>query len=82
MMIIKHWSNNNKSKMTLEKLQYITTTMVSPSFKARWLKWWNSSVHTREALYFLPKGFTVKDLEPWLNKVSFWTRVSFLTLYI
>jgi hypothetical protein len=65
--------------MTLEKLQYIATIVVSPSFKARWLTWWNSNVHTHDALYFPPKGFTDKDLEPWLNKASFWVGVSFFT---
>jgi hypothetical protein len=65
--------------MTLVKLQYITTAVVSPSFKTRWLTWWNSGVHTREALHFLSKGFTDKDLEPWLNKASFWAGMSFLT---
>jgi hypothetical protein len=65
--------------MTLEKLQYIATTVMPPSFKTRWLMWRNSNVHTREALHFPSKGFTDKDLEPWLNKASFWARVSFLT---
>jgi hypothetical protein len=61
--------------MTLEKLQYIATAVVSPSFKTRWLMWWNSSVHICEALYFPSKGFTDKNLEPWLNKASFWAGV-------
>jgi hypothetical protein len=65
--------------MCLEKLQYFATAVASPSFKAQWLKWWNSSIHTREALHFLPKGFTNKDLEPWLNKASFWARVIIVT---
>jgi hypothetical protein len=67
--------------MTLEKLQYITMAMASPSFKARWLKWWNSSVHTREALHFFPKGFTNEDLEPWLNKTSFWAGVIIFSFF-
>jgi hypothetical protein len=65
--------------MTLEKLQHIATAVVSSSFKTRWLIWWNSSVHTCKALPFLPKGFTNKDLEPWLNKASFWVGISFFT---
>jgi hypothetical protein len=82
--------------MTLEKLQYIATAVVSTSFKARWMKWWNSSIHICEALHFPPKGFTDKDLEPWLNEASYilgkvvtslhsfvgWTSLKCLSLYI
>jgi hypothetical protein len=63
--------------MILDQVQYIAIAVVSSSFKARRLKWWTSSVQTREALHFPPKGFTDKDLEPWLNKASFGTRISF-----
>jgi hypothetical protein len=77
--ITKHWSNNDKLEMILEKLQYIAIAVVSPSFKTRWLTWWNSIAHMREALNFLPRGFTNKDLEPWLNKASFWVGISFFT---
>jgi hypothetical protein len=65
--------------MILEKLQPIAIVVVSPSIKARWLKWWNSHILTCEALHFLLKEFTDKELESWLNKASFWVRVNFLT---
>jgi hypothetical protein len=32
-------------------------------FKARWLRFWNSGLHSREVVHFLPKGFIDKDLE-------------------
>ncbi len=66
---------NTKPEMTLDKLQLIATTNVPPHFKIRWLQWWNSSIATREALHFLPKGFSNKELDSWLNKASFWAGV-------
>jgi len=33
MQITKHWSNNEKPEMTLEKLQLIATACAGPEFK-------------------------------------------------
>jgi hypothetical protein len=76
LQITKHWNNNEKPEMTLEKLQLIASTTVAPPFKVKW----NSSIHSRQAVHFPPKGFIDKDLESWLNKASFWARVSNHTL--
>jgi hypothetical protein len=76
MQITKHWSNNEKPEMSLEKLQLIATAYVAPQFKVRWLQFWNSGIHSRQAVHFPPKGFTDKDLEAWLNRASFWAGVS------
>jgi hypothetical protein len=73
---MKHWSNNEKPKMSLEKLQLIATACATPQFKVRWLRNWNLSVHSRQAVHFPPKGFTERDFEGWLNKASFWAGVS------
>jgi hypothetical protein len=62
--------------MTLEKLQLIATATIAPHFKVRWLEFWNSRVHSRQAVHFPAKGFIDKDLESWLNKASFWAGVS------
>jgi hypothetical protein len=62
--------------MTLEKLQFIAMATATPHFKVRWLEFWNSGAHSRQAVHFPAKGFTDKDLESWLNKVSFWVGVS------
>jgi hypothetical protein len=72
---MKHWSNNEKPEMSLEKLHLIATASVAPPFKVRWLEHWNSSVHSHQAVHFPPKGFTDKDLESWLNKASFWAGI-------
>jgi hypothetical protein len=61
--------------MTLEKLQKIVTTPVDGKYKVKWLKWWNSSPTTREALRFLPQNFIDNDLDVWLVKASFWAHV-------
>jgi hypothetical protein len=61
--------------MTLERLQLIATEFAAPPHKVRWLTFWNSSFHTREALHFLAKGFIDKELEAWLNRASFWAGV-------
>jgi hypothetical protein len=63
LQIKKHWSNNKKLEISLEKLQLIATACAAPQFKVRWLENWNSSVHSRQAVHFPPKGFTEKDLE-------------------
>ena len=68
--------------MSLEKLQLIAMASSAPHFKARWLEFWNSSVHSQQAVHFLPKGFNDKDLESWLNKASFGVGVSNQSPYI
>jgi hypothetical protein len=74
--ITKHWSNNEKAEMILEKLQLIATTFAAPHFKVRWLEFWNSSFHSHQAIHFPLKGFIDKDLKAWLNNSSFWARIS------
>ena len=49
--------------MTLEKLQKIATTPVNGKYIEKWLKWWNLSPITHEALYFLSLNFINNDLE-------------------
>jgi hypothetical protein len=77
LQITKHWSNNEKPEMTLERLQLIATAVAPHHHKARWLSFWNSSIHTREALHFPAKGFKTNDLESWLKKASFWAGVRY-----
>jgi hypothetical protein len=62
--------------MTLQKLQLIAIASAASHYKDRWLKFWNSSFHSHQAVHFPPKGFINKDLEAWLNKASFWTRIT------
>jgi hypothetical protein len=58
--------------MIFEKLQMISTVIAASPYKVWWLKFWNSSFHTREVVHFHAKGFIDKDLEAWLNRASFW----------
>jgi hypothetical protein len=67
--------------MTPEKLQLLATASASPPFKVRWLEHWNSSAHSRQAVYLPTKGFTKRELEAWLNKASFWAGVSIQSPY-
>jgi hypothetical protein len=62
--------------MSLKKLQFIATASAASTHKVRWLGFWNSSFHSRQAVYFLAKGFTDRDLESWLNKASFSAGIS------
>jgi hypothetical protein len=64
--------------MPLEKLQMIATIVASPPHKIKWLKNWNSGLHTLEA--FPAKGFIDKELESWLNRASFWAGIRDLFL--
>lgn len=61
--------------MLAEKLQRISTTMVQPEYRVRWLKWWNSSDMSRQALHFPAAGFNLNTLESWLPKAAFWAEV-------
>jgi hypothetical protein len=64
--------------MKLDKLQRISTTVVQPQFRVRWMKWWNSSDISREALHFPPPKFTDATLESWLPRAAFWAEVNLL----
>ena len=57
--------------MTLEKLQLIATAAVPPTYKTRWLKWWNIKSSIRKDLAF-PETLTDLVLSKWLNKAAFW----------
>jgi hypothetical protein len=73
---MKHWSNNKKLEMSQEKLQLIAAASATSTHKVKWLGFWNSSFHSRQAVHFPAKGFTDRDLESWLNKATFWAGVS------
>ena len=66
---------NEKPEVTLDRLQLIAVALTPHHHKVRWLSFWNSSTHTREALHFPAKGFKTEELETWLNKASFWAGV-------
>ena len=48
--------------MILDRLQLIATAVAPHHHKARWLPFWNSGTHTREALHFPAKGFKTEEL--------------------
>lgn len=62
----------------MDKLQKIVPAAVDAKYKARWLRWWNSSPSSRVSYRFLPPEFKEADLEPWLNKAAFWAGVQYL----
>ena len=67
--------------MTIEKLAKLATANVSKEFKARWLRWWNSSLTVRDGNCF-PTENPVKEktLDAWLPKASFWAQVNLFTI--
>jgi hypothetical protein len=73
--INRHYSEFSKPEMTVEKLQKIVPAAVDAKFKARWLRWWNSSASARQSYRFLPQDFKEADFDPWLNKATFWAGV-------
>jgi hypothetical protein len=62
--------------MTIEKLQKVATTHVDASFKARWLRWWNSATDVKSQNMF-PSRLPIREkvLDEWLHKASFWAQV-------
>ena len=81
MQIDNHFSLKAKAEMSIEKLQKIATAPVEPKYKARWLKWWNSSDGARKA-YKFPRGEVYENvLDNWLQRAVFWAQVLLSTYY-
>jgi hypothetical protein len=72
----KHWSANEVPEMTLEKLQMVATCNTSPFHKTKFLKWWNSSMLTRDAMRLPPRPVSETLLGPFLNKCVWYAGVS------
>lgn len=75
LQINSHYSSSSKPEMTIEKLQKIATAHVEAEYKAKWLRWWNSSSMRRAAYRFPSPNFKEADLDFWLNKATFWAQV-------
>jgi hypothetical protein len=69
--------NASQLELTLDKLQLIATSVVPPHHKLRWLKWWNSSVHTRGAVRFPLKPVNDERLNFFIVRAAWWGGVSF-----
>jgi hypothetical protein len=76
LQIDRHFSTFLYPDMTIEKLQKVATTHVDASFKAKWLRWWNSPTNVKVKNHF-PSSVPLKEknLDDWLNKASFWAQV-------
>lgn len=74
--IDRHFSTFLMPDMTIEKLQKVATTHVDASFKARWLRWWNSPTDVKTQNIF-PSSVPLREkvLEDWLHKASLWAQV-------
>ncbi len=68
--------NASQLELTLEKLQLIATTSVPPHHKLRWMKWWNSSVYTREVVRFPLKPVNEERLNSYIMRAAWWAGVS------
>jgi hypothetical protein len=69
--------NATQLELTLEKLQLIATTSVTPYHKLRWLRWWNSSIHTRKAVRFPLKLVNEDRLNTFILRAAWWAGVSY-----
>jgi hypothetical protein len=76
LQIDRHFSSFLVTDMTIEKLQKVATTHVDASFKAKWLRWWNSPAEVKIKNHF-PVALPLRErvLDEWLNKASFWAQV-------
>jgi hypothetical protein len=76
LQIDRHFSTFMYPDMTIEKLQKVATTHVDASFKAKWLRWWNSPAKVKIENQF-PSTVPLREkfLDDWLNKASFWAQV-------
>jgi hypothetical protein len=76
LQIDSHFSTFMYPDMTIEKLQKVATTHVDASFKAKWLRWWNSPAKVKMENQF-PSSVPLREkiLDDWLNRASFWAQV-------
>ena len=74
--IDRHFSTFLVPDMTIEKLQKVATTHVDATYKARWLRWWNSPADVKTQNMF-PSTLPLRErvLDDWLHKASFWAQV-------
>jgi hypothetical protein len=82
LQIYYHFSTFFVTDMTIEKLRKVATTHVDASFKAKWLRWWNSHIEVKMENKFLSTLLLrEKYLDDWLNKVFFWAHVYLQVLF-
>ena len=76
LQIDRHFSTFLVPDMAIEKLQKVATTHVDASFKARWLRWWNSPVDVKTQNMF-PSNLPLHErvLDDWLHKAYLWAHV-------
>ena len=74
--IDRHFSTFFVTDMTIERLRKVANAHVDAHFKAKWLRWWNSTAEVKEHNKF-PSALPLREkvLENWLNKASFWAQV-------
>jgi hypothetical protein len=72
LQIDRHFSTFFYLNMTIEKLQKMTITYVDASFKAKWLRLWNSPTNVKIKNQF-PSSLPLREkvLDDWLNKKIF-----------
>jgi hypothetical protein len=67
-----HFEKNPDADMSIEKLAKIANCHVPCEFKARWLRWWNSTMTVCNGNKFPFVPMKERVLEVWLHKASFW----------
>jgi len=72
----KHWSAKEVLEMTLEKLLMVATCNTTHFDKIKFLKWWNSSIPSRDARYFPPRPVAESLLGLFLNRCVWYVGVS------
>lgn len=62
--------------LTIERLQKIACSHVSPEYKAKWLKFWNSpDIVRRSVLFPDDRPMKEKSFDVWIVKAAFWAQV-------
>jgi len=54
----------------------LVTSIVEPTQKLTWLKWWNSKRLVKENLQFPTKDVATSDFTHWLHETTFWAQVN------
>ena len=71
-----HYEQFDEPEMLHEKLYMLTTSAMPSYMMVKWLERWNSSAAILDAHRFSKTSFVNSKFPEWLNRATWWARVS------
>jgi hypothetical protein len=72
---VHYESREDDPEMSQEKLWYLSTSVMDPAMKVKWLERWNKPASLREAMKFPKTKFPDHAFPEWLHKTTWWAQV-------